>query len=574
MALRRALLRAGAALVVVMALLPAGTALAHAAFLGSDPADGSVLATAPASISLRFGEEVLLAASHVTLIELGPGRTIDLAVSAADDGSTLVAALPPLGKGAYVVRFVAVDPADLHKTVGELSFGVGVTAPATSGGAQVGSSWWTDALRALTDIALLLGTGAAVVGAVVIQRRRDGGAAAVRLFAAAAIAVAAGWILLFVADIGTVGWGRVHPWQLVVHTDPGRRAAIGVELAAGAWWAARIVTQGAGVTSTLMARIVIGLAAALVVLAATGGHSAIGGNSLVGVVLRALHLGSLAVWLGSVAALWLLQRRHREMRELWPTVSLLAAAGVAATGVTGFLLSGRVVQTVTALLSTTYGRLVVAKIAGLVVLAALGAVAARAVACDRVPRRIVVELGLAAAIVAVAGVLAGGSPARGVQFTRLPAADPQVTTSDVADMTVSAEVVPARPGANLVTVRVLDRRRPSPGPVQQVTLRLVRADGTEVTRRTATPAAGLVQWADVAIASPGDYQVTVDVQRAVAAVPRWSTTWHVEPAPLPRAAKVLSNSVWSPVALAGAALWAIAIGAGRWLVTRRQGSKR
>ena len=59
--------------------------------------------------------------------------------------------------------------------------------------------------------------------------------------------------------------------------------------------------------------------------------------------------------------------------KLWPTVSLLACIGLALTGASGLLLSGRVAVTVTALLSTAYGKWIIAKAGLLVVLAVLGA---------------------------------------------------------------------------------------------------------------------------------------------------------------------------------------------------------
>jgi hypothetical protein len=43
--------------------------------------------------------------------------------------------------------------------------------------------------------------------------------------------------------------------------------------------------------------------------------------------------------------MWLLGRRNRQLHELWPSISRLAAVGLAATGASGLLLSGRVAVT-------------------------------------------------------------------------------------------------------------------------------------------------------------------------------------------------------------------------------------
>ena len=124
-------------------------------------------------------------------------------------------------------------------------------------------------------------------------------------------------------------------------------------------------------------RILLVIAAGFIVVASYGGHSAIGGALIVGVFLRAVHLASLSVWIGAVAAMWLIARRDRVVGKLWPAVSVLACVGLALTGASGLLLSGRVAATVTALLSTAYGKWIIAKAGLLIVLAVLGATARR-----------------------------------------------------------------------------------------------------------------------------------------------------------------------------------------------------
>ena len=122
-------------------VLPASPVSAHASFVDSNPVDGSVLASLPPVAELQFTEEVLVSASSVRLLHLGSGEETDLTLSTARGGTTLFAEMPTLHRGAYILRFVAVDPADLHKTVGSISFGVGVAAPPSVSGQQVDSSW-------------------------------------------------------------------------------------------------------------------------------------------------------------------------------------------------------------------------------------------------------------------------------------------------------------------------------------------------------------------------------------------------------------------------------------------------
>ena len=163
---RRRVLLGGFAFVVALAMGPARQASAHAAFLGSDPVDGQTFDVAPAEASFQFSEQVLLSSSSVTLLELGKGTTWRLPLATTRGGRTVSATLPPLDKGAYVLRFVVVDPADLHRTVGSVGFGVGVEAPASAAGGQIDASTSAIVVREVADLALVLVVGAVVVGAV------------------------------------------------------------------------------------------------------------------------------------------------------------------------------------------------------------------------------------------------------------------------------------------------------------------------------------------------------------------------------------------------------------------------
>lgn len=554
--------------VVGFALLPASEVAAHAGLLSSNPTDGAVLATAPEFAELHFSEEVLLEASRMTLLHLGSGDEETLTPLAADGGATLRARLPALANGGYILRFVAIDPADLHKTVGSISFGIGVAAPPSQSGAQIDGSWWTVAIRAAADGLLVVGAGAAVVSWLAVRRRVPAIDGATRLASRCLVGAVAGWVLLFVADVGGVGFQHAQWGSLLLSSDPGRRALVGVQLAVGVWWAARLLRTAAPSARPLVAHILLGIAAAFVVVASFGGHASVGGNEAVGVLLRACHYGALAVWLGAVAATWFVGRRAPDMRTLWPDVSRLAAVGLAITGMSGLLLSGRVVASVTALLSTTYGRAIVAKGALLLVLAAIGAVAARRVARGRLPVATAVELAIAGVAVVLASLLGSSAPARGERFAPLEAAVPQVATGDVLDLTVSASIQPARPGPNLVQVRVLDTRRPPLGSLDSVEMRLTRGDGAVVAERSAVPDGDVMEWADVVIDSPGTYRVEVVVDRPALPVPVFVSTWQIAGTPVPRVETVVSDRSWAPVAWVAALLWLLVVLAGRRLVRR------
>jgi copper transport protein len=337
------------------------------------------------------------------------------------------------------------------------------------------------------------------------------------------------------------------------------------------WWAARTLLRA---ESESARRFVVGIleviAVGVVLAAAYGGHAGIGGSFVPGVVLRAMHFGSLCVWMGTVAALWILVRRDRSLAVLWPSVSVLATIGLALTGVSGLLLSGRVVATVTGLLGTTYGQRIVFKAGLVMVLAIFGGFAARRVQRGGQPRGIAFELGVGAVAVVIAALLASSAPALGEQFSPVPEARPQVVTSDLADLTVSASLEPARPGPNLVQVRVLETRRPSPGPVQDVVFRLIGGDGSVVAEREGVPASGLLEWSDVDVASPGFYRVEVDVARPARAVSPFVASWTVDAVPVTRVDRVVSTRPWAPLASVLAVAWLVVVASAGWALRHRR----
>jgi copper transport protein len=556
--------------------LPAASAFAHTGFLGSDPADGSVVASAPPFATLRFSEDVLLDASRVTLIHLGPGTEQVLSLVAVDGGATLHATLPTLARGAYLLRFEVVDPADLHQTVGTVSFGVGVDAPPSEASSQRSSPWWVTGVRGATDAALIAGVGAAVVMVMATRRRFWLPRRAPALAAWCAVATAVGWIILFLADVAEVGFRHARWRALLIASDPGRRALIGLELAAGAWAITVRLRRSAAGARLLLAKMLLGLDVGFIVLAAVGGHTDVGGSGVVGFVLRFAHFASFCGWLGTVAVLWWVGRVEPGYTSLWTDSSRIAAYGLALTGVSGLLLSSRVVATVTALFATAYGRAVVAKMLVLLLLAVVGAFGARRVARGGVPRVVPVEIALVVVALLLAGFLSGSAPALGARFEPLPAEVPQIVTHDAADLTVSTLLEPARPGPNLVRVSVLQTRRPAPGPVDHVTVTVARADGTIIAERDGTPGAnGVLEWADVALEAPGSYQVRVNIDRPASGVPDLVGSWTVDPTPVPRASVVVSDRRWSVIALPLAGGWIAAVAAGGWMVRRRRhGSKR
>src|ERR1700744_2583916 len=135
----------------------ASGASAHASLVSAEPADGSVLATAPKTVQLRFNEPVTPAV--INLIDAA-GKTRKVVVSAIDQTVTLM--LPDdLPRGTQVVSYRIIS-ADGHPVGGSLLFSIGAATTAAAvpaGDSAVAVLIW------LTRIGVYLGLFAGVGGA-------------------------------------------------------------------------------------------------------------------------------------------------------------------------------------------------------------------------------------------------------------------------------------------------------------------------------------------------------------------------------------------------------------------------
>jgi copper resistance protein C len=112
-------------------LLGAGQALAHTRLIGSDPADGARLASAPGRISLTFNEN--MQAEFTTVTVVGPDGAMWSTGPVGVDGPTVGIDLRPLGPaGAYQVGYRVVSD-DGHPVTGAITF----TLTAPGPGAEV-----------------------------------------------------------------------------------------------------------------------------------------------------------------------------------------------------------------------------------------------------------------------------------------------------------------------------------------------------------------------------------------------------------------------------------------------------
>lgn len=160
---RRAWLTALAITVSLLLVAPV-VVLAHATIATSDPADGSTVATSPATITATFAEAFDTSQSSMQL--LGPdGATLATnGSSAAATAETMsISGFGALPAGRYSVRWTTITPDDHGIERGTFSFSVAsravTAAPAAGTGAASGGSG--DVAIALVALAALVIAGLA-----------------------------------------------------------------------------------------------------------------------------------------------------------------------------------------------------------------------------------------------------------------------------------------------------------------------------------------------------------------------------------------------------------------------------
>jgi methionine-rich copper-binding protein CopC len=159
--LLRGLVLVTAAVLLGTGLLGAGPASAHAALVGTDPEDGSTLATAPSSITFTFNEnvsrraQVAVAAPDGTQVDVGRIRAVD---------NTVTAAVPDVDqRGTYSASYRVIS-ADGHPVTGTVTYKVtaGQSVKQVDAPAQEGfvhrhrSHFFWGILAAVVAIVLLL----------------------------------------------------------------------------------------------------------------------------------------------------------------------------------------------------------------------------------------------------------------------------------------------------------------------------------------------------------------------------------------------------------------------------------
>ena len=483
----------GAALLVTLA----SAASAHAGLISSNPSDGQVLPTAPASITMSFSEPPDPDLSSVTVLDAS-GATIETGpLERGVPPRSLELALPDdLGDGVYTVSWVVVSEADGHLTPGVFAFGVSVApdevipAPEAAAPPTPGPSPLAVAGKVLLYAGLVVSLGAAITGLAafggVVPSRR-------LLLPFAGAAALGGAVVMTIAEAGVVGAsvgdllasasGRSYVWLLATAVLTLVAALVGSLAASRSAHGARRDAIGrAPLISTGVA------AAATMFVRATSGHAAALVPAWPAELAQFVHLLAIGVWIGGLLPLLLLVRARSATGEPPPVIeakrfSRFAGWALLAVVLTGTARTigeaGGISDVRTMLTDTSYGTALIVKVALAAVLIGLGALNRRRsiprLATDgTLLRRVVaIELVGALGVFGLTGTLTSLNPdPPGASPTQ---ATPSITASGADFATTTRVTLTASPGTagpNTFEAGIVDYDDGTPVDADEVTVLL------------------------------------------------------------------------------------------------------
>ncbi|MFF7793717.1 copper resistance protein CopC [Streptomyces sp. NPDC007991] len=371
-------------------LAGAGPASAHAALTGSDPAQGAVVDTAPARISLTFSEQVALSDGSLRVLD-PEGKRVDAGEPSGVSGTTYAVRLHSgLPDGTYTVAYQVVS-ADSHPVAGAYTFSVGApskTSVSVSGqNADDGVVGWLYGFGRYVSYAgfIVLAGGAAFVLAC---WPRGSGVRPVQRF------VVSGWLALTAATLALLllrgsftGSGKIADvFDLsllgqVLQTKTGAAlvsrllllaaSALFIAVLFGAYdkredsQEKRDLTFGLAIGGVVVAA---GIAASW----AMSEHASVGLQAGIAMPVDVLHLLAVAAWLGGLGALLVALYRAPADAPVDASAvrrfSRVAFGSVLTLIATGTYQSWRQLGSWSAFTDTRYGQLLLAKIALVAVL--------------------------------------------------------------------------------------------------------------------------------------------------------------------------------------------------------------
>ncbi|WP_091673582.1 copper resistance CopC/CopD family protein [Micromonospora auratinigra] len=427
---RSARLAAAAGLLVTLVALvlaPATPASAHAVLVSTSPTASSVVPDAPAEVVLTFSEGVRKVPGKIRVIA-PDGSRADRGEPTFRGAVVTVPVDRAGARGTYLVSYRVIS-ADSHPVSGAFTYSVGApSTPPTDSGSDnradpvVGAA--VKVAKYLGYLGLLLLVGPALVLAALWPRRLSRRGPARLAWSGLGLLVVATLADLWLQVPYTNGGGLFAVTGAgvgdVLGSTYGTTHLVRLGLLAAAAFLLRPLFAGpVGRTDGIILAV---LGAAVLFTWPLAGHPAASPAPAVSVLVDAVHLGAMAVWLGGLVmlAVFLLRRAdERELDAILPIWSRWAALAVAALLLAGTVQALIEVATPKALVDTTYGRLLLAKIVLFVLVVGVAAysraLVRRRAAAGRpgaMRRAVLAELAITAVVLGLSATLVQTTPAR------------------------------------------------------------------------------------------------------------------------------------------------------------------
>ena len=460
-------------------LVAAPAACAHAVLLETRPANDAVVQASPSAVVLRFDEPVETALGSVRVFNASGARVDDESIGRADPRIVSTGIDGELDRGTYTVTWRVIS-ADSDPISGAFVFHVeepgaqpeGIAAEVLEGTPLAVSIAYTGGR--FLDFALLLLCAGGVASLLYALRSADPRLQR-RLYAilagaaAGLAAVALLGLPLQGAAAGGVGITEAFGWDVVSSVSGTRFGEMSIgraALAALLLVVALLLRARAPRPPAALLALAALLAAGLVLTPAASGHASVSGP--VAFAADVAHVLAAATWTGGLAFVVLalvfsLEERWPLATRAVPRFSTMAVVSVAVLLVAGSVNGYLQVQAWRGLWDTSYGLLLLAKIALVAPLLGLGAFNNRyavpklraGVATPRERRRFLrlagAELVIMVGIVGVTAVLVNAPPAK----TEIEMHGPTATTVELGDLEAHVTVEPGTLGRNRIHLMVM-----------------------------------------------------------------------------------------------------------------------
>ncbi len=461
------------ALGVVLLLAPR-PAEAHAAFVSAEPPPGSELASAPGAVVLTFTEPLNVSLSRATVTD-PTGSRFDGTASTEREIRVILRTNAP---GIYLVEWTTVSTVDGHTLHGSFRFGVGV-APGPGGGAETGTApqpldLAIAAARAVEFAGLLLAIGILLLGRL-SRRQPELPWARRSVRVPLTVAFGAGLVVVLGESMAAAPSPSIE--------------AIGAYLGTGLPGLARLIRLGAEAlavsAAVTRARLTPWLIGAAIMALAASGHAAAVRPAWFGIGVDAVHLLAAGLWAGGIMGLALVRPpggwRSEEARSMLDRFAPVALPAFVVTVGLGFVRGLQELASLSDLVATSYGQVLLAKIVGVAAMVPFSIAAWRRIAPT--PRR---EAILALVVVGAAALLAAfplppGRLAEAEEAGRprasgaLPGERDLTLGGEAGETLVGLTLRPARPGQNEVLVYLMPLEGPSAASRMDVALSVGQA---------------------------------------------------------------------------------------------------